>query len=411
MRQPKRAIAVIGTNFGDEGKGLLTDFLAEKAGPSTLVVRHNGGAQAGHTVITPLGQRHVFGHVGSGTFVGAPSLLARGFVHNPLLFDREWKILGDFHPKILADPRGLVTTPYDMLVNQVLERARGNARHGSCGVGFNETIERNLTPQFRITAGLLKDSAGLRDKLETIRTSYVQQRLQALGVSNDPEAQELLRSESLLNGYLESCGQFLERVEFVEDIQAIGEASTVIFEGAQGLLLDEFHPWFPHVTRSRTGLPNPVALCEEAGIPHLELIYVTRWYLTRHGAGPFPTETTEKPSPMIEDRTNQPNPWQGSLRFGLLDLGFLRESIQADLDSAPKSVSVTPSLAVTCLDQAGETLTIINNGTPQTIPTSQFHDVVEEQTRLSVGFSSIGPSREDVFGQTTEGIRTVNHAS
>jgi len=65
--------AVIGANFGDEGKGLMTDVLASRAPSRTLVVRANGGAQAGHTVVTPEGRRHVFGHVGSGALCGAPT--------------------------------------------------------------------------------------------------------------------------------------------------------------------------------------------------------------------------------------------------------------------------------------------------------------------------------------------------
>lgn len=82
----RRADVVIGSAFGDEGKGLITDVLAAKNAGETLVVRFNGGAQAGHTVTTPEGQRHVFSHIGSGTFTGSATFLSRFFVVNPILF-------------------------------------------------------------------------------------------------------------------------------------------------------------------------------------------------------------------------------------------------------------------------------------------------------------------------------------
>ena len=114
----RRAQAVIGAAWGDEGKGLLTDALAR---PDTLVVRFNGGAQAGHTVTAPDGRRHVFHGVGSGTFRGAATFLSRFHVHNPLLHGEEvaqLRRLG-LHPRVLADPQGMVTTPWDMMLNQI----------------------------------------------------------------------------------------------------------------------------------------------------------------------------------------------------------------------------------------------------------------------------------------------------
>ena len=84
---------VIGANFGDEGKGLVTDYLCSQG--AGVVVRFNGGAQAGHTVVTPEGERHVFRHFGSGTFLGVPTFLSQFFVCNPILFFEERKQLID----------------------------------------------------------------------------------------------------------------------------------------------------------------------------------------------------------------------------------------------------------------------------------------------------------------------------
>src|ERR1700675_846017 len=88
-----KAIAIIGANYGDEGKGLITDYLAATSLKTTVVVRANGGAQAGHTVITPDKTRHIFSHFGAGLFSGSDTYLAKHFVCNPILFWKEEKQL------------------------------------------------------------------------------------------------------------------------------------------------------------------------------------------------------------------------------------------------------------------------------------------------------------------------------
>src|SRR4051812_30640034 len=97
-----RVSAVIGANYGDEGKGLVTDYLAEE-GEGAVVVRFNGGAQAGHTVVTPEGKRHVFHHFGSGTFRKARTHLSRFFISNPALFRPEFEALADQEPVVSVD--------------------------------------------------------------------------------------------------------------------------------------------------------------------------------------------------------------------------------------------------------------------------------------------------------------------
>ncbi len=96
MRLEKTAQVVIGAQFGDEGKGRLIDHYATLAGGDSIVIRFNGGAQAGHTVVTPEGQRHIFSHVGSGAFAGAATFLSRFFVANPILLLKEMKRLAEW---------------------------------------------------------------------------------------------------------------------------------------------------------------------------------------------------------------------------------------------------------------------------------------------------------------------------
>lgn len=355
MSLQKTAQVVIGAQFGDEGKGRMIDYYAAKVGHKGLVIRFNGGAQAGHTVVTPDGLRHVFSHVGSGTFIGAATFLSRFFVSNPILFLKEIENLAgkSVKPAVYVDPQSPVTTPYDMMLNQIIELERGTARHGSCGLGFGETIERNLMPDYAVTVADLADSVMLADKLDAIRREYAPARLAQLGFADAVNRHsDLLLSNGILERFIEDTSRFLQ-LTTVADIRTATEGRPLLFEGAQGLLLDQDSGFFPHVTRSNTGLRNVLALAQELDLSQLDVTYVTRPYATRHGAGPLPHELPEKPYPGIVDTTNIPNDWQGALRFGWLDLDVLREAIAGDLAEADRlpGLLISPQLAVTCLDQ------------------------------------------------------------
>ena len=385
----RRAQAVIGAAWGDEGKGLLTDALAR---PGTLVVRFNGGAQAGHTVQDPDGRRHVFHGVGSGTFRGAATFLSRFHVHNPLLHREEEAQLRRLGlvPRVAADPRGMVTTPWDMMLNQMAEEARGVARHGSCGLGLNETVTRTEAGFPLLAADLAgAGQAGrgrLRDVLHGIRTRWVPQRLDALGLHPGPAWQARLDSTAVLDAYVDAAAAFAAEVPLASDAIA-AHPGPVLFEGAQGLLLDAAHPWFPHVTRSRTGLANVAALAQEAGITALDVTYATRAYATRHGAGPFPREAAVS----YPDPTNVPNPWQGTLRFGDLDLDLLRAAVAADVAACP--VPVSHRLAVTCVDQVGEGVRFWHEGVARVAPPAEMLGVARG-LGSGPGLASYGPIRE-----------------
>lgn len=301
------ARVVIGANFGDEGKGLLTDYLcAQGAG---VVVRFNGGAQAGHTVCTPEGERHVFRHFGSGTFLGVPTFLSQFFVCNPILFfeERAQLIELGFHPEVYAHPDCLITTHVDMLINQHRELARGNKRHGSCGIGFHETQVRSRLPELKITMGdLWNGGKQLPAQLEELSTKYAAFRLglKSAAPMFDPES---------ITAFIECCQHFAQCVEPA----GVGSFKDPVFEGAQGLLLSQDNAdYFPHVTHSYTGMRNVNELCAMAGITEKEIYYVSRTYLTRHGAGPLPGHD---PALAYEDNTNHPTTFQGALRFAPLD--------------------------------------------------------------------------------------------
>ena len=355
------ALVVIGAGYGDEGKGLLTDALAAPYGRDAVVVRFNGGAQAGHTVTLADGRRHIFHHVGSGAFADAKTFLSRFFVANPMLLLPELDDLAakGVIPALALDPEAPVTTPWDMMLNQFAEVARGKGRHGSCGLGFGETLERSQHGAFLLTAAMLRDAKTLPARLEAIRRRWVPARLAALGLTPDDEQQALIGSTAVTQRWLADLPAFLDAVE-IAGIETLAQARAVIFEGAQGLGLDQTRGAFPHVTRSNTGLKNVLALAGEAGLAELDVTYATRAYATRHGAGPLEHALPGPPAPGVTDATNIDNPWQGKIRFGHLDLDALAERIQDDLgDVSGSGVVMRHCLAMTCLDQMGESATFV----------------------------------------------------
>ena len=310
-----RARAVIGASFGDEGKGVLVDYLCATQGTG-MVVRYNGGAQAGHTVVTPEGQRHVFRHFGSGTLWGAPTFLSQFFVCNPIvgLKEADQLLAMGIIPTLYAHPNCMVTTFADMIINQRKEDARANGRHGSVGVGFHETITRSQVPELKITMSDLWNNIPLEDRLNQICNKYAKFRT----------GSEIEDSDAMIANFIKFCALFAEAVHPL----GIKQCREPIFEGAQGLLLDQDNKEYsPNVTHSHTGMKNVRILCEQAGIDSIDPYYVSRTYLTRHGAGKLPGED---PKMRFHDDTNMDHPYQGKLRFAPLGVNELFQRCDED---------------------------------------------------------------------------------
>jgi adenylosuccinate synthase len=397
----KTAHAVIGSGYGDEGKGLMTDYLAfREAVP--VVVRTNGGAQAGHSVQTPDGRRHVFHHIASGTLAGAPTHLSQFFVSHPLFFMRERKTILDLGGNVAVsiDPRSIVTTPYDMMINQVMENLRGGARHGSCGMGFGEAIERNLNEEFALTVGDFEKGADhIRNTLDRIRMEWVSTRLGRLGVDTVPALEsELLASADLVERFIGDCAAFWNAISVRSDATL---GNGVLFEGAQGLLLDQDYGAFPHVTRSNTGLKNMIAVAREAGIGRIDVTYMTRAYATRHGAGPFAHEDARTPWLSMVDPTNQPNDWQGTIRTAPLDLDAVSAAIRHDLGFGGDGVEVSASIGISCVDQVADRMQIGIDGKLVDIDRARLAEVVMANSGLEVSRMSFGPTRADIIDLDT----------
>lgn len=408
------AIAVIGANYGDEGKGLATDFFTReysRDGRVPLVVRGNGGAQAGHTVVDK-DKRHVFGHVGAGTFAGASTYLASNFIINPLLLNKELATLtkqGVSVGKLLAHRDCRVTTVFDMALNSIAETARGQNRHGSCGVGINETVTRHQAGFF-LTAELIKEGSvyEIEAALKRIKNEWVPYRLDALSrklhvgrKENELFYSTLDASLSMVAQELKECAEVLSLDNPKNYINHA--ADPVIIEGAQGLMLDEFLGDFPHVTRSVTGLPSSIRAAHECGATHMCPAYITRAYTTRHGAGDLVFEGTQPAQNNLFDQTNVPNQWQGTLRYAPLNLQRISQFIHSDIT---RSVHVAdafsiellkPIIFLTCMDQVGEWVNVVDvKGELQRVVTERLPRFIESELGISVSLIAYGPTVKDV---------------
>lgn len=348
----KKAYAVIGANFGDEGKGLMTDFFC-RTGDSVINIRSNGGAQAGHTVCTADGKRHVFSHIGSGSYSGADTYLSEYFILNPMLFSKERLTLGANIGNVFIDRRCKVTLPCDMLLNQFVETVRGDNRHGSCGVGIFETIVRSRDDRYALDydSVLKADRDTLRRAVRRINEQYCMQRAEALGITGAAKAElaDILANENLTENYLDDL-YAMAAMCTAADEQIIEAYGTAVFEGAQGLLLDQDRTdYFPHLTPSSTGMKNIRAILDRLEKRETEVCYVTRSFFTRHGAGRLDTESGDMAAAYgLYDKTNAPNEFQGVFRYGWFDLPAFAASLA--LDKRYTAADERISVAVTHLD-------------------------------------------------------------
>jgi adenylosuccinate synthase len=414
-----RAYAVIGAGFGDEGKGLITDHLVRKTG-AEIVARYNGGGQASHTVMTPDGQRHVFSHVGAGTFAGASTYLSSRFIVNPYILDIEMAELRKHgsRPKVMVSPEAPVTTIFDMALNAAAELARGEQAHGSCGIGINETVTRNLAG-FMLTVEDVrnKSRSWLEEALQVIHREWVPQRLKTLGIGGStddlPTSFHLKTGEALKNdNYEEHAVRMLMGVSHLSietpyELWRNGR-KPFILEGAQGLALDEELGTFPHITRSLTGLVWALELANDFNYDEIVPVYVTRAYATRHGAGPLPHDGEFISfGNRVGDSTNLKNEWQGAIRFAPLDLSLMKQNIEADLHRASKQLEelgasrrtkiAAPVLVITCMDQLDRHVHIYDvNNRMVTVNSHDLPRVVEEQVGILVTMISRGPRSTDV---------------
>jgi len=350
---------VVDLGFGDAGKGTMVDALARRSSTPPLVVRYNGGAQAGHNVHTDDGRHHTFSQFGAGTFVpGSRTLLSEHMIFHPtgLMAENEHLVsvgVQDAIRRLLVDGRALVVTPYQQSANRLREIARGDGRHGTCGLGIGETVgDSNDRPDMAVRASDLLDVATLRRKMVMTREWKRHQiaPLLATLVKYDEATPDIavIEDTALIEKAVQTYARIGDLLRIVDPVVVdfqIRESEHVVFEGAQGVLLDEWYGFHPHTTWSTTTTKNADALIARAGrAGPVSRMGVVRAYATRHGQGPFPTEDATLSS-LLPDRHNLDTSLQGRFRVGWFDVPLARYAL-----------SLCPGiteLAVTCIDRCG----------------------------------------------------------
>jgi adenylosuccinate synthase len=395
----KSAAIVVGLGFGDEGKGLTTDYLCSiKKNP--LVIRFNGGQQAGHTVVEETGRRHVFSNFGAGTLRGVPTYWSKFCTLSPGALLNEFRALEEkgTKPVLYLDRQCYVTTHYDVLCNRLMELSRGNARHGSCGMGFGVTIERNEVAGVSFLVGDLLDTKKVTSKLIEIRT-YYSNKLSALKEVNFDELDHEAEDKKFVQ-YLGQLNRLIaQRQLFIcneeEIISEASEFDSFIFEGAQGIMLDMDFGHFPHVTRSNTCSKNALQLIQSnypEMIPETELYYISRLYQTRHGDGPMTNQDLIPELQNTEQETNVYNEHQGIFRKSALDLDQLLYALKSD---ATYSEGLRKHMVFTCADQlVGGMLNYTYNGNILSSNVGKLTEMFD--TDMVSVLVSYGPKAEDV---------------
>ncbi len=328
-----RYVAVLGLGFGDCGKGLFIDALTRRW-HAHAVVRFSGGAQAGHNVVTAE-RHHTFSQFTAGSLVaGTRSVLIDPMVVHPTALLAEAEALArigidDALARLMVDAHCRVTTPYHQAAGRLRELLRGQAAHGSCGVGVGETVRHALEhPEQVIRYGDLMESAA-RDRLFALREALLGE-LEAR--ADESSELDTLRDESIGTRWLNAARAVARQCPPV-DTTTIGthlkQPGCVLLEGAQGILLDEHRGFHPHTTWSSITTAAVEAAMKRFGLSSpIEHFGVLRTYLTRHGVGPFPTYDES-----LDDRLPEPHNvshgWQGRFRRGHPDAVLLRYAIDA----------------------------------------------------------------------------------
>lgn len=338
---------VLDTSFGDGGKGLTVDNLCRQAldkDQTVAVVRFSGGQQCGHTVIRD-GIKHVFSSYGSGTLLHVPTYYTPDTTMYLPNLQNEYLQLQKkgCDPELYLHPHTRVTTPYDVAYNRARERVLSN-RHGSCGLGVGATMKRHDETPHRVVVADLSYQPGLRAKFAGISSFY--------------ENKISVESPDLFSAYYAELRNQLDLYDYalsqMENIRAftIGflkkPVQNLIYEGSQGIMLDMDHGIFPNVTYAHTTCRNAMSDLKRLGVDDIQLYYVSRCYLTRHGRGWMPNEKDIK-LVNTDEEINVYNNWQEDFRIGELDYDLINHAVEVDygyhLKNHPRN------LVLTCLDQ------------------------------------------------------------
>lgn len=320
-----RAIQVVGLGWGDESKGACVEKLTREL-PIDTIVRFNGACQCAHNTITPEGVHHTFSQFGSGMIASqtVKTHLSRFMLIEPASMMRESlslnKKISDVWSRTTVDGDALIITPFHKYLNRLRETMRGDMRHGSCGRGVGVAREFHLKHgKWALFAKDTKNKVIALEKLHFIKNTLmteIVEREAFLGVD---------KTKDTINGLLGACMNVYEEWP-ARIVDSLEPADCMVFEGAQGVLLDETHGTAPHNTWTDTTFNNADTLLDELGVTDRYRIGCLRTYHTRHGAGPFPTED-DRLKAVLPELHNGTGEFQGAFRVGYFDFELAQKAI------------------------------------------------------------------------------------
>ncbi len=326
MKKTAKTAVIVGAQWGDEGKGKIVDVLAENF---SVVARFAGGHNAGHTVIIR-GKKFVLQLVPCGVLrAGCRSVIGNGVVIDPIAFLKEVATLRAggvaIEGNLFVSNRAHVILPYHRMVELAAENAPGRVKIGTTSRGIGPAYEDKMGRRGLRVADLL-NSQLLRD---TIRNACHEKNTIVHALFNaDP-----LDPDRMYDEYARAADDI---APFVTDTavllnQAIREGEAVMFEGAQGTMLDIDHGTYPFVTSSSSTSGGAVT---GTGVPPTlidAVIGITKAYCTRVGEGPFPSEINDKAGDLLRARGQEYGAVTGRpRRCGWLDLALLRYAVMVN---------------------------------------------------------------------------------
>ncbi|MCJ7773990.1 MAG: adenylosuccinate synthase [Desulfobacterales bacterium] len=333
-------IVIIGTQWGDEGKGKIVDHLAEFA---DIVVRFQGGNNAGHTMVIK-GKQFISHLVPSGILQGKKCFLGNGMVIDPAVLIEEMDKLNqnniDVSPeKLKISEKAHIIMPYHKMIDKAREYKKGDKKIGTTGRGIGPCYEDKATRR------------GIRF-VDLIDPDVFKEKVNAIIDEKNFYLKDFLKSEIIdAEKMIEEYDNYAKRLSphavniSVAMQQAIKSNKKILFEGAQGTHLDIDHGTYPYVTSSNTVAGNA---CNGAGVGPKDIngvIGIVKAYTTRVGAGPFPSELFDEIGDRIQEKGAEFGATTGrKRRCGWLDTVLLRNA---------KHLNSPTGLVITKLDVLG----------------------------------------------------------
>lgn len=326
-----QTVVVVGTQWGDEGKGKITDFLAQR---SDIVVRYQGGNNAGHTIVLD-GKKYALHSIPSGILnPNIQNILANGMVINPKALLIELDKLEGMDYKIAISDRAHVIMPYHLMLDEAKEASlthKIGTTHKGIGPAYTDKAERT-----GLRMGEFVNEELFKSRLSEI---LIQKNQQLALYGKKPLAFDDIFLEYKV--YADRLRPFVTNTSMLIN-EAISKGKKVLFEGAQGTLLCLDHGTYPFVTSSS---PTAASVPINTGVaPWLinGAIGVTKAYTTRVGSGPMPTELNDDIASYIREKGHEYGTTTGrARRVGWLDLVLIKHA---------KTSGGLSGLAVTLLD-------------------------------------------------------------